>query len=1006
MTSMASSNERISETLKSYGAAGDGILLFSADGAHLLPYATLLTARRDPGNSLQALCGIYEWQHQPLAFLIDGELIENEEQLLVVRRRLAMRGDAPYLCVIGAGRLTIYRVGLDAAPIARAEIRLPQTTHQSSTVPYLSNTRPGLASKQRWIGQVVLTLLNDTITGLISEHGVASADAISLVGRALFVRFLADRGLLSDDDAVRIAEVPVARLFDSRRAATSISEWLDTTFNGDLLPLGKDSLSRLPAKAFVKLGNILHRAPGGQHLLQWKEDWAHLDFAYIPVGVLSQAYEHYLRTHDSQVQAKDGGYYTPASIAQMLVMGAIHALREDNRAHTAKVLDPAAGAGVFLVCAYRQLVAERWAHDQKRPTTSVLREVLYEQITGFDINEEALRFAALGLYLMAIELDANPHPVRKLRFPKNLRDRVLFKVGEHGSAGSLGDAVGAMHDGRYDIVTGNPPWSSSTRMDDWPQIVRKVRDVAVPRLEGSGFMPALPNEVLDLPFVWRAMGWCRPRGQIAFALHARLLFQQGDGMPMARNSLLSAVDITAIVNGADLRNSRVWPDVGAPFCLLFARNCLPTPASSFRFVTPRREDNLNAAGAFRLDVTNAPHVTPTQVVEQPEILKILYRGGPLDLELLGRMRLGQSQSVDDYWRNFGVAAGRAEWAGSGYQRLRPSSRTRKGENLPGESAAHLDGLPHLEVMPGSMQVNVSDLPAFRVPRVHHARPRGLYTAPLLLVHQSPPAHTGRLRVAVSDEDVVFTESFYGYSGHKHRKGRSLVRFLALVVGSRPALWYSLLTSGKFGMERETIEKSVIDSMFVPNFDKLGDEDLAMVNTLFSRVSSSNAAAAWLEVDAWVAKLYGLQERDVEVMSDTLTYNAPYADSRQAAQRRPARDEVDTFLHALTSSLNPIAQRFGQRVSAQRLDLPPDQPWCLIRLATKEFASPAVSGSELTPFLELADQIATTEVIAALDQHELLVAKLDQARHWTPTQARLLARRLVWEHRQHLFGAVQ
>lgn len=1006
MTRNESSNERISETLKSHGAAGDGIVLFSSDGAHLLPYATLLTARRDPDSRLQALCGIYEWQHQPLAFLLDGELIESEEELLVVRRRLAMRGDAPYLCVIRTGRLTIYRVGLDSAPLARSEIRLPDSADRRSVVPYLSNTRPGLASKNRWIGQVVLTLLNDTISGLILEHGVASADAISLVGRALFVRFLADRGLLSDDDAKRIADVPVSRLFDTKRAATEISAWLDATFNGDLLPLGKDSLSRLPAKALVKLGNILHRAPGGQHLLQWKEDWAHLDFAYIPVGVFSQAYEHYLRAHDSEVQAKDGCYYTPASIAQLLVMGAIHALRVENRAHTAKVLDPAAGAGIFLVCAYRQLVAERWAHDQKRPTTSVLREILYAQLAGFDINEEALRFAALGLYLMAIELDGNPHPVRKLRFPKNLRGRVLFKVGEHGSAGSLGEAGTEMHDGRYDVVIGNPPWSSSTRMEDWPQVVRKVREVALPRLKGSEFSPVLPNEVLDLPFVWRAMNWCRPNGQIAFALHARLLFQQGDGMPMARNSVFSALDITAIINGADLRNSRVWPDVGAPFCLLFARNCVPTPASTFRFVTPRREDSLNAAGAFRLDVTNAPHVTPAQVVEQPEILKILYRGGPLDLELLGRMKVGHSQTVDDYWRGFGAAGGRAEWAGSGYQRLRPSSRFRKGDNLPGEPATHLSGLPHLQVVPASAQVNVSELPAFNIPRLHHARPRGLYTAPLLLVHQSPPAHTGRLTVAVSDEDLVFSESFYGYSGHKHRNGSLLVRFLALVVGSRPALWYSLLTSGKFGMERETIEKSVIDSMVVPNFDELGDEDLESVKTLFSRISSSNNTSAWAEVDAWVAKLYGLHARDLEVMSDTLTYNAPYAESRQAAQRRPARREVDAFLQALTSSLGPLAQRFGRRVVAHRVDLPPDQPWCLFRLATREFTSPALGGDELTPFLELADQIATTEVIAALDDCELLVAKLDQARHWTTTQARLLARRLVWEHKQHLFGAIQ
>ena len=176
-----------------------------------------------------------------------------------------------------------------------------------------------------------------------------------------------------------------------------------------------------------------------------------------------------------------------------------------------------------------------------RPGTSVLREILYKQLVGFDINEEALRFAALGLYLISIELDPNPRPVQKLRFNHNLRNRVLFKVGQHGSAGSLGFNVGPEHDGCYDLVVGNPPWSSSTKLREWPDIVARVKEVAETRLKYVPFKPQLPNEVMDLPFVWQAMRWCRQGGQIAFVLHARLLFQQGDNMPEARNAILSEI---------------------------------------------------------------------------------------------------------------------------------------------------------------------------------------------------------------------------------------------------------------------------------------------------------------------------------------------------------------------------------------------------------------------------------------------------------------------------------
>jgi hypothetical protein len=1003
------SNELITTTLREHGAVEEGVRLFDVDGAHLLAYATLLSSRRDRDGDLDALCGVYEWQQQPLAFLVDGQLIGNKEQLLRVRRRLAMRGGAPYLCVIVAGQLTVYRVGLDSASMKSAKLALPAETPTSQVLPYLSNVRPGLVARRRWIEQVVLSLLDEAITGLITGCNVTCADAISLVGRALFVRFLADRGLLTDDDAMHIAGVPTESLFDASGAAISINRWLDETFNGDLLPLQDRSFAGLPRSGLRILGNILHKAPGGQQLLDWEESWSYLDFAYIPVGVLSQAYEHYLRVHATQTQEREGGFYTPAMIAQMMLRGSIHALQSEHRAHSARVLDPAAGAGVFLITAYRQLVAERWAHDGQRPTTTVLRRILYEQIVGFDVNEEALRFAALGLYLMAIELDPHPRPVEKLRFDKNLRGRVLFKVGEHGSAGSLGRGVDTFHDGRYDLVIGNPPWSSSTGLSEWPQVREIVRDVASDRLRNTGMEPVLPNEVMDLPFVWRAMRWCRSGGQIAFALHARLLFQQGDGMPEARNAIFSALDITGVVNGADLRNSRVWPDVAAPFCLLFARNQKPSAASSFRYVSPRREDRLNAAGAFRLDAANAPQLTPTQVIEQPEILKILYRGGPLDLEVLGRMKLRQAMSVDEYWRRFGEADGKAAWSGSGYQRLRPSSPISRMDGLPGQACSHLIGMPHLVDMRRLLTtLDASELPVFDQSRLHRARSHNLFKGPMLVVHQSPPAHSGRLNVAVCDEDLVFTESFYGYSAHDHANGELLVRFMALVIGSKPALWYSLLTSGKFGVEREVVEKSTIDAMCVPVFDSFNRAELKTVRRLFELLGSrgnGSSDSAWAEVDAWVAKLYGFRQSDIEVIADTLTFNAPFASSREAAQRRPAQRQVSQFLETLETTLNPMALRYGTQLDTHQIRLPYEQPWLLFKLATKQVLAP-IHDIDIVPILDMADQLGTTEVIAPLDDGGLLVARLDQSRYWASTQARLLARRVVWEHRQHLFGSNQ
>lgn len=991
--------------LRRFGADEDALRLFETDGPDLLPYATLLTARHAGDDDLSALDGVYEWQNEPLMFLVSADRLHGDPQRLHrIRRIVAMRGDAPYLGVVAPGRLDVYRVALDTAAPEQARVDTGVPIGQEiATFAHIANIRPGIVTNQRkWISHVVLKLLSSAIDNLKHGCNVGDDDAISLVGRALFTRFLGDRGLLT---ALNADPAAAAELFDDAPRAIATSEWLDATFNGDFLPMSPDIYRSLSPHAYKVLGDILRRAPDGQLFLGWAERWDNLDFAHIPVGVLSQAYEHYLRAHAPDRQRKEGGYYTPRPIADLMIRGAFQALESRGSTAGVRVLDPAAGAGVFLLTAFRQLVAERWRRDQARPGTDVLREILYQQITGFDINEAALRFAALGLYLISIELDPHPEPVRKLRFD-NLREHVLLKVSGGGgneardNLGSLGPSVGSEHVGRYDLVIGNPPWASGTGLAKWSEAQAIVQRIAQERLPPNAPAPPLPNEVLDLPFVWRAMEWAKPNGQIAFALHARLLFQQGDGMQDARRSLFGALDITGIVNGVELRQTRVWPEIHAPFCILYARNQSPPAGAGFRFVSPRLELSLNSAGGMRIDASNAELVTSTEVSERPEILKLLFKGTRADIQVYDRLRAHAPERLGEYWRRlFGTEGGRARYAGNGYQRLKQSSRIRKtGDGLPGVSAGYLHGRRVLtpDTINGFL-IDAASLPKFMEARIHDPRSETLFDGPLVVAQKAPPASLGRIRTAVIPDGVVFNASFYGYSGHHHEDGNLLVRYLSLLIGSKIALWQVLITSGEFGFERDTIEKATIDGLWMRPLEALTDQERERVTSLFETVRCGKEEA-WAEVDDWFADLYRLRLRDRQVISDTLDYNLPFAANRRKAQSPPGDDVVTQFCLALETELKPWAKRFDATIEAAPGVVMKASPWRSVRVCSKaQGAHSSDHRLDWSKFLPIADHFGATEIALAEDDGCLWLGRLDQARYWSETQARQLAQRIIWEH---------
>ncbi|MBP6829787.1 MAG: SAM-dependent DNA methyltransferase [Deltaproteobacteria bacterium] len=992
---MADGNDRASSQLRRCGAPEDAIRPLRL-GADLVRYWDLTTpGERDPLIDL-----VVEAGGRPLLFVRSRPA---EPALLAkLRRVLALRGDGSPLALYEPGRLSLYDVALDDEKPAP-----PREIYDDAPDPWLIPSLLDRRGEARGVAaRFILKLMHeatDAITGLKGAEGRLTADdALSLAGRALFLRFLFDRGIVGDAHVGRVARGAqrVEDLFVNADLAHATSAWLDDTFNGNLLPLpggGTRAWFRsLPPEAFQPLSNIMHRAPSGQ--LSLPLGWDGIDFAHIPPGLLSEVYEAHCARHYDRADA-ESVHYTPRSVAELMVSESLSAL---ERPWEARVLDPAAGAGVFLVAAYRGLVEAHWRHTGERPQRATLRSILNRQLVGFDINETALRLAALSLYLTALELDPEPTPPDALRFDE-LQGKILFDVraprqtkGEV-DPGSLGSQVDAAREGRYDLVVGNPPWTA------WaggaPAIVQQGVDRVFHTRGGAGAV-TLADKAPDLAFLWRAMGWARPGGRIALAMSSRLLFRQSERGVAARNEVLQALKVTGIINGSALRDTEFWPGVRGPFCVLFAENTVPSNDAALWLVSPEFDPRLNDHGRTRVDMESAVPVSSREACEVTWALKARFRGNSADRDLLSR--LVRFPTLKAWWND---TLGLHE-KHQGYQR--------GGDAGEQQDAREFWNLPDLRPEsvksgPGFFSLDEVRLPPFERPTLLRTRQRDLYRHPLVIVPKRIRPDRNRGRAALSTRDVFFCESYHGWSCARSREPELLSRYLHLLFNSDLVRYVALLTSSQYGVERDAVLLEDLERLPIRPLDSLAEAQRAQIEPLSRTLIAG--PPPWSELDAWVADVYGLSPLDRETIRDTLAVSTP--EGQSLAQAPPSMAEREAWSESVVIATNSLLEPFGRRLSYTANSARTFGAWIVVRFA---LAPPLATGaSGMVPFpsndgplstsevLRHADDLAATEVTAREPDGTIVTARVAQYRYWTPTRARLFAARLIREHGDVLAG---
>ena len=993
-----------STELRKFGISDAVTRSFGSDSApELVDYLDLLPSAPHGDGSLP-LDGAVEHNQRSILFYVADDRLSIEptnrkNELLRINKSIASRGDRAFLAIVKPGRLEVSPVRLGDVSPTWQEFK----ADSQEAINFYSNLVHGKIPGQESVDSDLVfdEMYKLLLTGADEiAHKIGRDNVLSLVGRALFFRFLCDRKVITEEDCPEICGTAKGLLacFDNSENAYRTSKWLDDTFNGHFLPFRErgtrqffDGLNR-SKNVFVNLKAIVRGLePLGKSQYQYRFDWAVFDFAHVPVGLLSQVYEAFSWKWDPENSEGTSVHYTPRNIAVTLVEEAFAALPDP---HKARVLDPACGACVFLVLAFRRLYAEHWRVTGNRPDTKTIRKILETQLCGFDISESALRLGALSLYLTAIELDPNPIPPAKLKF-KNLDGLVLFNQRTNSDPedgpvlGSIRTDIGNQFNGSFDLILCNPPWSKIEDESVVESLDFASREIVVAKDKELGESYQNPRGEPDLPFVWKATQWCRPGGQIAMVLPARILFRQGDVATQARISLFRLIRFTGIINCSNVRKTKVWPDMDQPFMLAFAKNERPDDNSRFWFVSPQADVSMNRLGELRIDA-HASHVLQAFAIgDESTFLKTISIGSWLDFEVIQKLEKASCTTLKQYWDDHGLTSRQ------GYTvRGTPQNDSSLLKSL--IDAGDPRTMPsRFTIIEGQYETFERDT-LYRTRLMHRANdPLRIYRAPILLLRQSLPHERRNGHSLSSYVDIAFSKSFYGYSANGHQDSRTLINYLHILSHTNFWLHYALCVSAKLGFERTYYYKEDFDAFPIIPLEMLNPDQLSEIRVLATRLENEDLSV-FEAIDAFFARLYKLTTRDVQVVEDTLAVRDPHDETGIRGSTAPNSQEVSHFCSELISALRPFAKKAGFEIKVDEFSGQSEKDaFRFLRVSAIEMTNQSVHDVQKM-ILGLAEQTGASLIIQEQDD-DLQIGILNQYRYWTKSRARLLAADILRDH---------
>jgi hypothetical protein len=962
----------------------------------------------------------------PAAYIIDVDTF-NEEHIRVWHRFLWNQGVVPLLIISTKTQIRVYtayskpekpgsnqRIATILEDTADA-LEVIQTKIEAGTI---YEEHPKAFQRSGGVDRYLIENLN-AAAQLLAKTQAGGADkkdslefAHRFLMRLLFVCYLIERGMIKGEhfDRPELKRLKTANgdekgyflrdLFDDlttrekkKEALCHIFERVKNRFNGSLFPEDFSAeINQYNDKFIGIVDDFLHwhNLAAGQYML----DFCAYDFSVIPIETISAVYENFLGVQ-GEIQRKTGAYYTPLHLAEMTVDIALEGINKPI--HELKVLDPACGSGVFLVTLFGRMAQslrreENPAGISDRKFIRRLSSVL-GQLYGVDISPTACHITCFSLYLALLE-QLQPTDIEELcSYNTNRRALRPLLVGNkkgfetiyHGDF--LDEAI-PFTGMNFDLVIGNPPWVSRSKLSDaFEGWCKRNRQLPVPLKQiAHGFM-------------WETPKYLGQQGIGCLLLPAAVLLNSSTNEFQAK--WLNECGVDRVVNFSDLRrvlfSSAIHPCVVVRF-----RARGGTENGEVLYEVPKIDRRSQTGGSVFVREEDTSKIRLREILTKakegraPLIWKSHSWGTWRDRRLLMRLLdfpvLGKVRKQNNWITGQGIQVGGGDPNNGWWNESTPYLDVRAVSDLCICDSA-------------LMTTRQAQIPMI----VHRPRDPSLFRGPKVLFSK------GSRKVIYTSELVLFRDTFTAITGK--REDESVLQFLNAVLGSDLAYYFLFHTNANLGIYRPQVYPE--DFMLIPFFlpkdaidPKKAEEIVKKAaqairdfgETLKREVcfdrSEEEEKVRHNVLEPLVREYYDIDEYEAMLIEDTMTLAIPSSTPGQSKEDLPTlRIPNDADCQAYRKTLCEMMNHFGKgsRLKVHGNVLMGD-PYSVVQLSLGDTAVKRVefekaeagltaAMKKMGSLLEEKDgQFVFCKNLKVFDGSDLYLLKPMQMRFWSRTAA--------------------